>query len=311
MALPAPLGVTTRQKTAKPAQLQFPKEGDVRVLGLSGELQWIGIETLNADPRYQRKLSSRHIARIAKDFDGDLLGVILVSEREDGSRYILDGAHRVEAIRSLGQMEAIVPAMVYQHLTEEREAKIFADLNQVRLYITPQEAFRAQLMAGEPEALALKDTVERHGFHLNYWRKREDEPDDVLPMWRKEGMLSCIGTLRKVRRDFADREMLDKTLAILREAYGSDVVGLQGGHVHGVAIFLYNFGELMDRERLIEILEKSSPTRLIEDARERYKSKEAKMMALTLRDRYNHQLRMRSHGKHRLRLPEGHLRNAK
>src|SRR4029453_9157621 len=138
------------------------------------------------DPRYQRRLSSRHIARIAKDFDGDLLGVILVSEREDGMRYILDGMHRGEAIRSVGQATALVPAMIYRHLTEEREAKIFADLNQVRLYITPQEAFRAQLMAGEPEALKLKETVERYGFHLNFWRRLEDD-DSGVPMGRKEG----------------------------------------------------------------------------------------------------------------------------
>lgn len=273
-------------------------------IGLGGELDWIAADSIGVDPQYQRPISTFHVNRIVRKFDPYILGVLLVSERDDGTRYILDGQHRLEAIRMMGHGEALVPAMIYRNLSPEREAQMFADLNRLRLYIPPQYAFRARLMAGDKEAIKLKQIVERYGFHLNFWKPLPGE--EHTGMYRNEGQISAIGEIEKIRSSYADPMLLDKTLAVLRDAWGSETVGITASLLRGVAGFIHYWEEQMDRDRLITILDRYTPQRLMAEGRDRGQFMGGKTPAGVTKflwEQYNTQL-----GKKR-RLPERDLRS--
>ena len=270
-----------------------PVDGS-QTLGLRGELQWIPANSIGVDPRYQRPISKGHVEQIIKHFDPDLLGVFLVSERDDGSRYILDGQHRLEAIIRKGFGDAVIPAMIYRGLTEEREAHIFADLNRRRQVVNPSYAFRARLMAKDPMALKIKETVERYGFHINYLKALPEFGERTGDLWKPEGRLYAVGEMEKLLSSYSDPQMLENVLGVMRDAWTSEAIELKAQHLRGIAMFLFSYGEheRFDRKRLIIQLEKSSPTRLLQDARDKAGggTVSPSTIALTILDRYNYGL---------------------
>ena len=54
--------------------------------------------------QYQRILNMKNVAGIVKNFDPAKLGVLVVSHRTDGTYAVLDGQHRLTALRRLGTL---------------------------------------------------------------------------------------------------------------------------------------------------------------------------------------------------------------
>lgn len=251
-----------------PKNLQYQPVGEH--LALPGRLDWVPVNSIVADPTYQRTLSAKQVTTIARAFDPFILGVIIVSQRDDGVLYVLDGQHRVEALRHLGYENDHIPAMVYVNLTLEDEARIFAQTNKNRMYLPPQYHFRARLVAGDAEAIQINETVQNFGFHLNYWKPLPGEDrGSATAMYKPEGMLSAIGELERLTRSGIER--LETVLGIARDAWGSDVTGLSAIVLRGIAIFHRAFVDRYDRERLLEVMRQTSLTRLTNDGRDRGK----------------------------------------
>lgn len=267
-----------------------------KALGLRGDLQWVPIDALNVDPTYQRPISSKHVHKIFREFDGDLLGVILVSERPSGERYILDGQHRVEAIRMLGHIDAVLPAMVYSHLDQETEAKIFADANKKRLALHPFYTFRARLVAGDASAIALKEIAERYGFHLDYGKKLPGESSTS----REEGRIQALGAVEKLQSHY-EKPLLAPVLELIANVWGSETIGISAQLLFGLATFLNYYGEMIERDRLHEVLTNLTPKRLELLGKDEPGRGEMAIARVIIK-RYNYQL-----GQKR-RLPERQLR---
>ena len=55
---------------------------------------------------YQRVLNMKNVNGIVRDFDPARLGVLVVNHRADGTYAILDGQHRLAALRRMGYAAA-------------------------------------------------------------------------------------------------------------------------------------------------------------------------------------------------------------
>lgn len=51
---------------------------------------------------YQRTLNPQKVKRIVREFDPSKLGVLMISERPDGRYAVIDGQHRMTALREMG-----------------------------------------------------------------------------------------------------------------------------------------------------------------------------------------------------------------
>jgi len=135
------------------------------------------IVTLDAtfvDPLYQRDLTSL-VDEIATDFNPALVGTIILSERSGEKRVAPFGpSGEVYATvdgqtRRAGAIEAGVtelPALVYMELTRQDEASLFSLLQRKRRGMMTHERFKASLVAGEAEAVAINRVLKKHGYSV-------------------------------------------------------------------------------------------------------------------------------------------------
>lgn len=118
----------------------------------------------NGPEGYQRPLG-RHKVAIMIPYNVSLGGTIAVNRRPDGTLYCFDGRHRMEAAWRTGYSH--IPARVY-HLTRPQEARYFIELNWATHIVSPGDKFRAMVVAEDPETCAIKETIESHGFRIDY-----------------------------------------------------------------------------------------------------------------------------------------------
>lgn len=277
------------------SKLTFPPLFEKRGLFLPGSLEYLSADQIGVDEAYQRVVNPRQVSKITKKFDPDLFGVLLISQRDGGDYFVIDGQHRLNAMILMEKGSEPLPCLVYTHLTLETEAKIFGLVNKERLYLSPQYTFRAQLIAKDPEALAIKGTVEQYGYHLNFWKPLPG--DEGSEMWRQEGMISAIGEVRKLSSSYR-MDMLGLVLSYCRDAWGTEAVGISANVMRGMAQFLNAYHGRFEEKRLLDILSNTTPKRLEAEGKDIFVASSPAGIQKFLWLKYNHGL-----GKGR-RLPE-------
>jgi hypothetical protein len=223
----------------------------LEAIGVSGHLEWLIVKDLRIDPRYQRDLSPLYVRRIVREFDPDAFGVIIVSERSDRHAYIVDGQHRIAALKEMGWEDQLVPCLVYRDLSIENEAKAFYKPQSTRRAMTPANRFKARLMAGDPSAIEVKATVERAGYMMNY--RTGSSPDT-----REIDAVHAIEYLYRV----GGVDHLHDVLSIVRAAWGTDDFKIPGTFLTGLSGFLRRYENRYDRARVIHILRGVLPIRI-------------------------------------------------
>lgn len=131
-----------------------------------GRMEWLRADTLRPWA-HQRDLNKAAVNKIARDFDPDTLGTLTVTRR-DGINYLLDGQHRLAAIRDvMGWGDQNVPCVVYEGLTDEQEAKLFnGQAPGKRRALAPLHAMYVAYQSGDERAKAIVQVVERAGLAM-------------------------------------------------------------------------------------------------------------------------------------------------
>lgn len=127
-------------------------------LGVEPELAWLNISDLRIDPSYQRDINrggSRNVGKIARRFDWSLFGVVIVARLGDGLYAIVDGQHRT--ISAALRKATRVPCSIIT-ATAGKQAEAFAAINGAVTAISPLAIHHAEVVAGAPEAVSLRNT---------------------------------------------------------------------------------------------------------------------------------------------------------
>ncbi len=184
----------------------------------------------------QRELKAHRVDYLIANFDLDEFGQPVVSWRE-GNYFIIDGQHRVEAIKQwLGKGWEIqkVECRVYQGMTEAEEADMFDRLNDV-LIVSAFDKFRVRVTARR-EAEAMIDKVVR-GENLVISR-------DQIP-----GAVAAVGTLVRLFSR-SDADTLARTLRIIRDAFGDP--GFSAGVIDGIGHLCQRYNGALDEKAAVE-----------------------------------------------------------
>jgi len=152
-------------------------------------LEWVKIDNLRIDTRYQRPLEKRNLAaiqKIADSFDWCAFGPILCAPIAGGLYAVIDGQHRAHAAALCG-IEA-VPAMIVPVPSRE-QAVAFVRVNSgIRVFA--HQTLRAELAAGDPVAVAMQRAVEDAGCELLTYNPHSAS--------RRPRTVTCVGFVRKV-----------------------------------------------------------------------------------------------------------------
>lgn len=129
-------------------------------------LQWVDIDQIVIDTRYQRELGPRNlkaIQTIADSFDWMQFSPVLLAASEGGKFAIIDGQHRAHAAALCGFQA--VPAQIVT-ASPKQQARAFAGVNATVTPITQHHVYRAALAAEEAWALRCREVVEAAGCRL-------------------------------------------------------------------------------------------------------------------------------------------------
>ena len=152
-------------------------------------LQWIEIDNLVVDERYQRDLKRGNwtaIRKIAAGFRWSRFSPVLVAPVEGGLFAIIDGQHRSHAAALCGFDR--VPCQVVQMDLEEQAAS-FAAVNGAVTKVTVRQIFKAALAARDEWAVACAKVVSDAGCVL---MTRNGDADS-----KKPGEIYAIGLIRQ------------------------------------------------------------------------------------------------------------------
>lgn len=215
---------------------------------------------------YQRPLTS-FVEKIEREFDPALVGTICVSERPRHKYAIIDGQTRAEGMRRTGLTDA--PCIVYTGLSPAEEAELFSKFQTERRGMTSSSRFKAQVIAGHPDAVAIQQIVEAAGLSVDQNTKNNNAVAAV-------GAMEFVyqGTFGRRGKDNGKHpELLRTTLQVITEAWPRlPDTAKSAVMIRGLGWYLARTPEgkqrtnLPDMERLVSRLKKVTPSDLAKRA---------------------------------------------
>lgn len=187
---------------------------------------WVRLGDVKVNPLVQREFVPSKADRIAAEFNPEDFGSPVVNLR-DGSAWMIDGQHRAAALKiwlGEGWADQMFEAEIYEGLTEAQEAETFLKRND-SMAVNAFNKFRIGVVAGRQDEMDVAGIVMREG--LNITRDRN-----------ADGRVMAVGTLLRVYRR-AGAPVLQKTLAVLRDAYGTP--GLEALTIGGMALVVHRY----------------------------------------------------------------------
>jgi hypothetical protein len=162
-----------------------------------GGLEYVPVNLLNCDSTYQRPLKDAKARRIANHWEWRRCGALIVEVREDGTRWVVDGQHRLAAARLAGLFE--VPCVVFASRGIQHEAADFLGANADRKPLNARERYAAAVVAEESTAKMVESVLAELGMQFN------SHPSSASG-------IACVGQLRDMAKD--GRDVLHKVLSV-------------------------------------------------------------------------------------------------
>ena len=159
---PDPRPVTT-QPPAKPPRFAAPK-------GMPPSIENRHPSELRIDDSYQRSIdtgpSRSLIKAIAENWDWRMCMPLVVSKRDDGSLYVIDGQHRLAGALMRGDIP-FLPCCVAVYGGVADEAAMFVAMNRSRRAMNRLDDFHAAQAGGDKESLQIAALIEGVGFTVS------------------------------------------------------------------------------------------------------------------------------------------------
>lgn len=197
----------------------------------------VPIKNLVSNQEYQRSLSPTHIERAADEFDIYQINPVKVSRR-NGINYVFNGQHTIEIVASVsGSRDTPVWCMIYDELSYEREADIFA--NQMRFVkrLQPCEIFKANLEAENHDQMMVYSLL--NSYHLTVGQKR------------RPGVICAISTVEAIYQKYG-RAVLDRVLRLIVGTWEGDVNSFSANILNAVAKLVVTYQNSLDDELFMD-----------------------------------------------------------
>jgi len=151
------------------------------------------INDLKIDHTYQRLEASPHnTAVMARNFNWTAFGTVVVMERANGEKYLVDGQQRVLAAIRRGNIKE-VPCILFHSDGIDHEAKAFISLNVSRKPVNAADKFRARVLAYIEPELQINKWLVQNGFEVTSGGKSLkgiDFPTKLVWLWEKDAEAS-------------------------------------------------------------------------------------------------------------------------
>lgn len=201
---------------------------------------------------YQRVLNNARVKRIADNFDPARVGVLLLSKRGPHSYAIVDGQHRLCAMRQIGVSDAV--CIVVVGMSYEDEANYFRiqtrDANPLNAY----SLYKAGVEAKDEHFLRIEAILLKNEYTVGL---------NAEPM-----VITAVNTLTRVMT-MQGEAALDLALQSIRDAWHGDSTALRREMLAGVAEFARRYATHFTAETFRQRLGNLLPADLFFEYRSR------------------------------------------
>jgi hypothetical protein len=197
----------------------------------------VAVSELRIHPVAQRRVVKSHLRRIAATLDLDAIGTIhVVHYAIKGvlAYWVIDGQHRVEALRHHGFGEWKVKAEIHQCDDDATASALFLKLNR-RAAVGAFDLFANEVSSGDEAAVNVVEICAAQGL--------------TVDRQARDGNIACVNALRSLW-NIDQGETLGETLRVLVTAAGPKKDAVEGKLVAGLGRFLATFNGEVDREIL-------------------------------------------------------------
>lgn len=212
---------------------------DLKKVQRDARLQWVPIRNMRVSPLAQREMRPHWVNYLVAEFDLEELGAPTVNER-GGKFFVIDGQHRVEALKAIGWGDQQIECFTYIGLTEEEEAEKFLKLNK-KLTVDAFSNFKVGVTANRVEECDIDRIVHAQDLRVS---KNSNE----------NGSVGSVGALRKVYQQCGPGQ-LARTLRIVRDAYGDS--GMSSTVITGIGLMCARYDAQLDEKRAVAALSKA------------------------------------------------------
>lgn len=181
----------------------------------------------------QRDYKPTWAKEIAQQLDLDLLGRPVVIDAGHGTYAVLDGRHRIEALKLEGYGDSVIECELSKAASTEEAAEAFLGRNHTRV-LTAFERFRNGVTAGRDEESDINRIVQSNRLCVSF--------DNV------EGAMTCVGVLTRVYRR-GGGEVLGRALRITRDAFGD--AGLNAVVIDGMGMLTHRYNGTLDEPHAV------------------------------------------------------------
>lgn len=214
-------------------------------------LRWLPVTQLVVHPRVQRDFKPAWATKLASELDPDKFGTLTVVPGEKSVFRVVDGQHRLAAVRELYGEAQMVPCALYDNDDDAFAAKVFLGRNNSK-GVSGLDKFRVRLIAGDDRAAGIKSLLGKHKLKV--------------AASRGAGVVQAVSACEAIYGRSPD--LLDRTIGILSEAWGSNPDAYFAELVRGVALVAGRFNGDLDDADLSRKLAKTTPVRMVGDARD-------------------------------------------
>lgn len=192
----------------------------------------VKVRDLRVDPDGQRFLNEARAQHIADTLVPEAVGSIIVSCRENGDLFTVDGIHRKRAYEILG-IETMI-AEVHYGLTKQQEAVLFLIKNKESNKPQAFDEYRVGYTARLPLYVDIRRVVAKHSLEVNKYTSANT-------------IGAVAGLVRIVTNNGNDggAEILDRTLTVAEEAWQRTPATWDGVLLGGIALFLARHGDVV------------------------------------------------------------------
>lgn len=202
----------------------------------ASSLRWVPIAETRVSPRAQRDFSKAHAEEYAADFDLEALGYPVVSLRGD-HYWIVDGQHRIAALKLIGWGDQSIECECYEGLTEEGEADLY--LRRARRRGTKKfDEFRIAVAAQRGTQCQIERIVQREGLKIS--------------AGQDDGAISAVGALETIYG--YGTETFTRALRILRDSFVGDSAAFRAHLIKGMGLVCQRYDGVLDDERAVQRL---------------------------------------------------------
>lgn len=207
----------------------------------------IPVGSIKIDHAYQRDTSSSWVED-HRPFDAQQAGAIVLSARAGGP-YCVDGGHRV----ALANADGIptINSFLVEGLSQADEARLFTRYQRERRNLTSYALFRADLVAHDPDTMAMDRVVRANGYMLG---KTASTPRTI----------TAIDSIRYIQK-VGGEDLLHRTLRLVGQFWIGEEKALSGQVLKGMALFLQSAGEQssFSQPTLDKVMNKVPPVKLL------------------------------------------------